>query len=187
MRYILEADYKKVAKEIERYLKWKKIPYEVKEYSRPRMVKFKLGFMKSIVIAQVRNSTFVKIPSAEFYDVIAEFKAKAVVGKILDREGTELELAILSAQEDAAKKTLILIVALTAFATPAMIIKKLPPYSLFLLLFSLVPVKVEERNYGLELKAYPILYPYYAFRRRKLEKMKESFSHSPQTQEQRSQ
>jgi len=186
VRYVLEADYRKVAKEVERYLRWKKIPYEVKEYSKPRMIKFKLGFMKSVVVAQVRNSTFVKIPSAEFYDVIAQFKAKAIVGKILDREGVELELAILEAQEDAAKKTLILIVALTAFATPAMIVKKLPPYSLILLLFSLIPVKVEESNYGLELKAYPVLYPYYAFRRRKMEKMREPSSRNSQTREPRS-
>ncbi len=184
MRYILDADYRSVAKEVERYLKWKKIPYEVKEYSKPRMIKFKLGFMKSVVIAQVRNNTFVKIPSAEFYDVIAQFKAKAVVGKILDDEGIELELAILEAQEDAAKKTLLLIVALTAFATPAMIIKKLPPYSLLLLLFSLIPVRVEEKKYDLELKAYPVLYPYYALKRKRLEKMRESSSRTSQTQEQ---
>ncbi len=171
MRYILEADYRAVAKEIERYLKWKKISYDVKEYSKPRMIKYKLGFMKSIVIAQVKNNTYVKIPSVEFYDVIAQFKAKTVVGKVLDKEGLELELTIVEAQEDAARKTLLLVVALTAFATPAMILKHLPPYSLGLMLFSLLPVKVEVPDLGIEVNAYPILYPLYVFRRKKMKKM----------------
>jgi len=167
VRFLLEADYEKVAEEVEKYLELKKRKYNVKEYSRPRMVKFKLGFMKSVTIAQAGRSTFVKAP-AEFYDVLVQFKTKEVFGKIPDAAGLEIEKAILSAQEDAAKKTLILVVALTAFATPAMILKKLPPYSLGLLLFSLLPVKVKVSEFELEVSAFPVLYPYYALKKRRM-------------------
>jgi len=170
VKYILETDYKKVAKEIEKYLKWKKIDYKIKNYSRPKMIKFKLGFMKSIVIAQIGRNTYVKIPSPEFCDVLAQFKTKAVFGKIMDKEGVEIEKELLNAQIDAAKKTLILIVVLTVGVTPAMILKNLPPYNLILLLFSFLPVKVKVPEFNMEINAFPILYPYYLIRKKKLNK-----------------
>ncbi len=170
VRYVLEADYEKVVKEIENYLKSKNIRYSVKKYSKPKMVKFKLGFMKSVLVMKTKNSVYVKVPSSEFCDVLAKFKAKAVVGKILDLEGMEIEIEILKAQKEAAKKTLILIIALTVLSTPAMVIKKMPPYNLLLLLFSLLPVRVEVLN--IDVSAYPALYPYYAYREKKLKKLK---------------
>ncbi len=169
VRFLLEADYEKVAEEVEKYLKLKERNYSVKRYARPRMVKFKLGFMKSVTIAQAGKSTFVKAP-AEFYDVLVQFKTKEVFGRIPDAAGLEVEKTILAAQEDAAKKTLILVVALSAFATPAMILKNLPPYSLGLLLFTLLPVKVKVSGFDLEVSVFPVLYPYYALKKRKLEK-----------------
>jgi hypothetical protein len=176
VRFLLDADYAEVAKEIEKYLKWKKIHYTTKKYSKPKMIKFKLGIIKSITVAQIGKSTFVKAP-AELYDVLAQFKTKAIFGKLLDREGAEFELLIFEAKEEAAKKTLALILALTLFATVVVMMKNLLPYSMLLIMFSFLPVRVKVKDIELDVSAYPILYPYYALQKKRMKRIKESEVH----------
>ncbi len=167
MRYILDAEYEKVVKAIESFLRWKKLNYKIKTYERPKMTKFGLGFAKSVVVASVRSKVYVKAP-AELADVIAEFTTTASFGKMKDRVEFELELEQLECRIEAAKKVFLLICGLTLIATPVFILREQLIYSLLLLAFTLIPLK--QNIEGLEFYTFPALYPYYVFRIRRLKK-----------------
>ncbi|AEA48111.1 hypothetical protein [Archaeoglobus veneficus] len=168
MRYLLDADYEKVVRAVEQYLRWKKVPHTVKTYEKPRMTKFRLGFAKSIVVASFRDKTYVKVPSGELVDVIAEFTTAATLGKHRDDVDFEIEHEIFRQKIEGAKKALLLICGLTLMATPVFISRGQLAYPFVLLAFTLVPIK--QSFEGMEFYTFPFLYPYYVWRERRLKK-----------------
>ena len=167
MRYILDAEYEKVVKAIEGFLRWKKLTYRVETYKRPKMTKFRLGFAKSIVVTSFRSKVYVKAPD-ELVDVIAEFTATASFGKVKDSVEFEIELEQLEHVMNGAKKFLLVICGLILMATPVFAQRGQLLYSLILLTFTFIPLK--QNVEGLECYIFPALYPYYILRARKLKK-----------------
>ncbi|RLI84671.1 MAG: hypothetical protein DRO98_08370 [Archaeoglobales archaeon] len=168
MRYLLSADYERVVSAIERFLQWKKIPHKVKRYEKPRMTKIKLGFTKSIVVASFRGKTFVKLPSNELVDVIAEFTTTASFGRPKDEVDLEIESELAKFKAEGAKKTLALICGLTLVATPVFVSRGQLAYPLILLAFAFVPIK---QNFeGMEFYTFPVFYPYYVLKARRLKR-----------------